>query len=57
MKKITKIERVLELADQGKSLRWGSERTRLPAAFVQNWTARLIGNLIKSGHLWEYEKI
>lgn len=57
MKKITKIERVLELADQGKSLRWGSQRTRLPAAFVQNWTARLIGNLIKSGHLWEYEKI
>lgn len=57
MKKILNVERVVELAEQGKALYCSLWRRHTPAAFMASWQARLLHSWIKRGYLFEYQKI
>ena len=47
------IERLIELADKKKSVYWVSHNKRWPAAFFQNWQARVLYNSIRFNHIME----
>lgn len=53
-KKIESIERVLELANQGKAIFWTIANKPIPAAFYQNWQARQLHCVINRGEMFEY---
>lgn len=53
-KKIETIERVIELADQGKAIFWIIANKPVPAAFCQNWQARQLHCVISRGEFFEY---
>jgi len=56
MKKITTVKEIITLAKEGKSV-WASHQGyRYPAAFLQNWQARLLQIWIDRGCLYYYEK-
>lgn len=57
-KQITNINQVLKLAQEGKCVVLLLFRpTRLPAAFVQNWQARLLQTFIERKLVFAYKKI
>lgn len=56
MRQIKTFERVFELADQKKAVVFGYYLRRMPAAFIQNWGARMLWGYIKAGRLFEYKK-
>lgn len=56
-KPITKVMRVCELAESGKSIyheRWGRA---IPAAFIQNMQTRIVVGFIRRHWLYEYKPV
>lgn len=54
-KQIIKIERVVELANLGRSIYYGITKRIIPAAFMQNYQARHLWHMVNSGQLYEYK--
>ena len=52
---IISVEEVIELANQGKCV-LHYHLGIIPAAFIQNWQARVLVNSIKNGYLFKYIK-
>jgi len=55
MKKITTIEQILRLANEGRAVVYRSSKPKA-AAFFQNFYARFLYNEIKAGLFFEYPK-
>lgn len=55
MKQIRTVERIMELAYQGKSVWVPNWKRTSSAAFLQNWQARLLYAYIKKGEFFEYK--
>ena len=49
MKRVSTIEQIIRLADQGRAVVYGPCNRRVPAAFIQNWSGRLLDNLVRTG--------
>jgi len=59
MKPITKIEQIIKLANQGKSVIFNPRNGngyRIAAAFIQNYQARMLFQQIKAGYYFFYTK-
>ena len=55
-KRIETVEQVLRLANEGKAIKCVHWFRPCPAAFMQNWQARVLYNFIKLGCLYEFTK-
>ena len=56
MKRIIKIDRIMELAKARKSVYVRCYGRKIPAAFLQNMQARLLYNYIRNNQLYEETK-
>lgn len=52
---ITNVERVMELANLGRSIFSGITHKIVPAAFMQNYQGRVLWQMVNTGKLFEYE--
>lgn len=57
-RQITNINQVLKLAKEGKCVVvMMFKPTRIPAAFLQNWQARLLQRFIENNLVFKYKKV
>lgn len=60
MKQITTIAQILKLASQKKCVLFKTKNHptgyKIPAAFVQNYQARMLHNQLRMGYYFHYEK-
>lgn len=55
-KRITRIERIMELARQKRQIYCAGIAHKIPAAFIQNYQGRVLYNMVKIGNLYEVRK-
>jgi len=55
-RRVKSIADLISLANDGRSVVYGPNNIRVPAAFLQNWPARVLHNTIIGYGVWVYYK-